>query len=85
MHRFSVVPLTTTQASAVLWLLLDIVGRKESLTAQQKDRRKVASNPLGLHIHIQYRCGKQELAEASTSILVSLLTYMGIIPNVCCL
>lgn len=85
MRRFPVVPLSTTQASAALWLLLDVVRRKESLTVWQKDRRKVASSPLGLRIQVQHRCGKQELAGAPTSILVSLLAYTGIIPNVCCL
>lgn len=82
MSRFSIVPVTKPHSPAVPWLLLDTVGSRNVSSLWEKGKRKVASSPSWPLHPDSVQVWK---VEASISILVLVLTYMGISPNVCCL
>lgn len=82
MRRFSVVPVTKPHPTAVPWLLLDTVGSRNVSSLWEKGKREVPSSPSRPLHPDSVQVWK---AGASISILVLVLTYMGISPNVCCL
>lgn len=73
--------LTNICAIALLWLPLDCFGE------EPYDRKEKGGflALLDLCIYIQNRYGKQEISRASIPIVFLLLTYTGIIFNLCCL